>query len=199
MFSSWFSFRLIYPWSALLLLSAASLGAAMQPGLFPAEWGYENALPENLQLVLLAMAAVLCCKAKHDGPLYIWAAALICFLMLREISFGRTIFFPVEGEVNRFYPWREIAYGWLAHWAVGVYVAVLVLSFFVCRLWRPLAALLLRRKFPFWPLSLLLVAICCTVAAEKGFHNAVAEELAEIAMYGSLAYLAAVYTRYKEV
>ena len=88
----------------------------------PEKYGYENGLLENLQLIALLFGFILCLsyqkiknkqnkdneneKTEIDQSMikfFKFAALVIVILFLREINCGRTIFFPVPGEVNTLY------------------------------------------------------------------------------------------------
>lgn len=195
---SFLSFRLAGPWALLLLLSLLMMAACGFTAQMPVEWGYENSLVENVQMAVLAGSFLLCLTARSHVAFYRLAAFVVLFLMLREISFGRTIFFPVEGKVDTFYKWKEIPYGWLAHWVVGAYLAALGLVFVLRCHWRSVRAILCELEFPVWGIALTVAAACVGRYAEAHLHDAVAEEIAELGMYLAFTYVVAVYTRREE-
>lgn len=192
------SFRLDTRWLFLLALSLLSFVACLFTDRMPLEWGYENSLVENIQMAVLAGALVLCATARNHRGFYRFAAAVVLLLMLREVSFGRTIFFPVEGQVDTYYKWKEIPYGWLAHWVIGAIMAAMAAVFILKRLWKSLWEIVLQKAFPVWGVVLMGFGVVLTSAMEKVFHDIVAEEVSELGMYLAFAYLVAVYTRRPE-
>lgn len=179
------------------LLAAALLAFAccLLTQHMPIEWGYENSLVENIQLVVLAGGVFLCATANNHRTFYQLAAFIVVLFMLREVSFGRTIFFPVEGQVNTFYKWKELPYGWLAHWVIGAYITALVFFFLRHRLWNDLREILLSKAIPVWGCLFMLVGAGLTAMEEDVFHDYVAEEIGELGMYLSFVYLLLNYTR----
>lgn len=192
------SFRLDTRWLFLLALSLLSFVACLFTDRMPLEWGYENSLVENIQMAVLAGALVLCATARNHRCFYRFAAVVVLLLMLREVSFGRTIFFPVEGQVDTYYKWKEIPYGWLAHWVIGAFMAAMAAVFILKRLWKPLWEIVQQKAFPVWGVVLMGFGVVLTSAMEKVFHDIVAEEVSELGMYFAFAYLVAVYTRRSE-
>lgn len=192
------SFRLDTRWLFLLALSLLSFVACLFTDRMPLEWGYENSLVENIQMAVLAGALVLCATARNHRCFYRFAAAVVLLLMLREVSFGRTIFFPVEGQVDTYYKWKEIPYGWLAHWVIGAFMAAMAAVFILKRLWKSLWEIVQQKAFPVWGVVLMAFGVVLTSAMEKVFHDIVAEEVSELGMYLAFAYLVAVYTRRPE-
>lgn len=161
----------------------------------PEEWGYENSWIENVQLAVLVGIILLCVTAKAHRSFYCCCAGLVLLLMLREVSYGRTIFFPIEGHPNEFYKWKQIPYGWMAHWLIGLYITAMVGWFLLQRHWETLFALLKEASFPFWGILFAIIGMVLNTWEEFARHNSVGEETAELGMYLSFAYLAAVYTR----
>ena len=106
---------------------------AIIPGylLLPESFGYENSIVENIQLFVLIISCIFCLKSKNIEykKFFIFAFLILTILMIREVNCGRTIFFAVPGEVNSFYRWSEIKYGWLAHPLFGIYIASVAIYF----------------------------------------------------------------------
>ena len=108
----------------------------------PIEYGYENGLLENLQLIALFIAAIFAFRSKIDKKFFYFVILVISILLLREVNCGRTIFFPVPDTVNEFYRWSEIKYGYLAHPIYGLYMTLVGIYFLKNKLfvtlWRKL-------------------------------------------------------------
>ena len=61
----------------------------------PVEYGYENGILENLQLMALFVGAFFAFRSKIDKKFFYFVILVISILLLREVNCGRTIFFPV--------------------------------------------------------------------------------------------------------
>lgn len=128
----------------------------------PEQYGWENGLLENLQMLVLII------------------------LILREVNCGRTIFFPIPGEINEYYTWKQLKYGWLAHPLYGLYMAYVGVYFFIKKAYVDLYAFIRNIKFPVWNILLMLVGMSLGMYAEKVLDNCVFEECAELLFYISL-------------
>lgn len=182
----------------------------------PEKFGYENGLLENLQLVALLVGFILCLayqkikskqnqdneneKAAVDTSMvkfFKFSALVIIILFLREINCGRTIFFPVPGEVNTFYSWKDIKYGWLAHPLYGLYMTYVGLYFLLNKLFITLWNIVKNVKFPVWNIVLMIVGMVWGTLAEEVFHNMVMEEITELLFYISLTGIIYLYAYHK--
>ena len=181
-----------------LLISLLILLTCTAAPLMPEEWGYENSWIENAQMLVMASGLVLLMTAKNHQHLYRFGALVLLLLMMREVSFGRTIFFAVPGKVNTFYKWKEIPYGWMAHILVGVYIALMVAYFVWTKVYREFWRVLTGIRIPVVTLLMMLLAMATVISAER-LHLAgtgeVVEEVAELSLYFSLVILIYSYTR----
>ena len=89
----------------------------------PIQYGYENGIIENIQLMVLFLGIFFAIRPKVDKKFFTFVALVLGILLIREVNCGRTIFFPIPGTENEFYRWSEIKYGWLAHPIYGLYMA----------------------------------------------------------------------------
>ena len=178
-----FDFK-IYPVTWLAILSALII----VPGLmyFPEEFGYENGVLENIQMVFLFVGLFLAFNAKIHKKFFIFAGLVITILMLREINCGRTLFFAIPDTVNQFYSWKEIKYGYLAHPIYGLYITCVGLYFFINKLFVDMWNIIKKTKFPVWNFVLLIIGMSVGMYAEKCLENFVLEELGELLFYVSL-------------
>ena len=179
----------------------------------PEKFGYENGLLENIQLVALLIGFILCLAyPKFNKPestddadslhtsmvnFFRFAALVIVILFLREINCGRTIFFPVPGEVNTFYGWKDIKYGWLAHPLYGLYMAYVAFYFLINKLFITLWKIVKNIKFPVWNVILMIVGMIWGTLAEEVYHNMVMEEVTELLFYVSLTGIIYLYAYHK--
>lgn len=176
--------RNVYPVSWLAILCAIMILPCIM--FLPAPCGYENGLLENIQMVVLLIGFIMCFRAKENKKFFYFAALVIIIIALREVNCGRTLFFPVPGEVNAFYSWKEIKYGWLAHPLYGLYMAYVAFYFFKNKCYLPLKQYLLETKLPVINIILMLTGMVLGTYAEKASHNFVFEEISELLFYVSL-------------
>ena len=152
----------------------------------PPHFGYENGVIENLQMVFLLIAFLLCLKAKTNKKLFRFSALVILIIALREVNCGRTLFFPVPGVENAFYSWKDIKYGYLAHPIYGLYIAYVAFYFLKNKLFIPLFEIIKKVALPFWNILFLISGILLAEYAEKCTENFVFEEMSELLIYASL-------------
>ena len=151
----------------------------------PERCGYENGLIENIQLFVLFIGMYFAIIPKLDKKFFTFVALVIGILLIREVNCGRTIFFPIPGEVNQFYRWSEIKYGWLAHPIFGAYIAFVGFYFLKNKLFLNLWEKIRDIKFPIWYFFVLLAGMVFGLYAEK-VHHLVMEEFAELVFYIAL-------------
>ena len=165
----------------------------------PDRFGFENSILENLQMFVLLLSCyfALTAKDKSNKKFFTFAFLILTILMIREVNCGRTIFFAKPGEVNEFYRWSEIKYGWLAHPIFGTYIAAVAIYFFKNKLFINMWNLIKLCKLPILSLVLTIIAIVTGIYGEEVLHNAVFEELAELLFYVSLASILFLYSRNK--
>ena len=152
----------------------------------PEQYGWENGLLENLQMLVLFIGIIICCTSRKNKKFFRFAALVLIILILREVNCGRTIFFPIPGEINEYYTWKQLKYGWLAHPLYGLYMAYVGVYFFIKKAYVDLYAFIRNIKFPVWNILLMLVGMSLGMYAEKVLDNCVFEECAELLFYISL-------------
>lgn len=165
--------------------------------LLPESFGYENGLIENIQLAVLAFACFFALKPKNmeNKKFFTFVFLVLTILMIREVNCGRTIFFAVPGEVNSFYRWSEIKYGWLAHPTFGLYITGVAIYFLKNKLFLNLWNILKSYKLPILSIFLMLIGIVTGLYGEEVLHNMVFEELAELLFYVALTSIIFLYSR----
>lgn len=152
--------------------------------LLPDEWGGKNSLPEYIQLGLLLVCGFIAFTATDNRRLFTFAGLVLIFLAMREINYGRTLWFFAHPEDSETFPkWKEIPCGWLAHTIVGVYLTALSAVFIWKKLYRDTWNFLKSVKFPAWECSILIFCALCAQISERIFHNNLAEEFFELTMY----------------
>ena len=126
----------VYPVLIWVIITAAAIYPCER--FLPAEYGFENGLLENIQMLILALCFIFSIFAKSCKKFFYFVALVIFLLAAREINYGRTIFFPVPGEVNTYYSWKEIKYGWLANPLIRLYLAGTCVYFLINKIYHPL-------------------------------------------------------------
>ncbi len=174
----------IYPVTRAAILTALAVVPCVM--FLPEQYGYENGLLENIQMLVLLIGFILSLKAKVNKKFFNFAALVLIIIALREINCGRTLFFPVPGEVNTYYSWKEIKYGWLAHPLYGLYMAYVAFYFLKNKLFITLWEIIKGIRFPVWNIILMLAGMVLGTYAEKAMHNMVFEEITELLFYVSL-------------
>lgn len=162
----------------------------------PERCGYENGLIENIQLFVLFIGMYFSLRPKPDKKFFTFVALVIGILLIREVNCGRTIFFPIPGEVNQFYRWSEIKYGWLAHPIFGAYIAFVGFYFLKNKLFLNLWEKIRDIKFPIWNFVVLIAGMVIGLYAEE-VHHLVMEEYAELVFYIALIGFVYLYSQDK--
>ena len=162
----------------------------------PERCGYENGLIENIQLFVLFIGMYFAIIPKSDKKFFTFVALVIGILLIREVNCGRTIFFPIPGEVNQFYRWSEIKYGWLAHPIFGAYIAFVGFYFLKNKLFLNLWEKIRDIKFPIWNFVVLIAGMVMGLYAEE-VHHLVMEEYAELVFYIALIGFVYLYSQDK--
>ena len=163
----------------------------------PEKFGYENGLIENLQLLFLFAGIFFALRAKTDKKFFYFVALVLGILIIREVNCGRTIFFPIPGEINAFYSWKEIKYGWLAHPLYALYITFVGMYFLKNKLYVNLWQKFKNIKFPIWNFVLMLLGMFLGIYAEECVHNFVLEESTELLFYIALINFVYLYSQDK--
>ena len=166
----------------------------------PIEFGYENGVLENIQMVILFFACFVALKTKNldNKKFFTLVFLILIILILREVNCGRTLFFPVEGKVNTFYSWKEIPYGYLAHPIYGAYMGIVGIYFLVNKLWKNLFNILKDYQLPVFNILFLLIGMISGMFVEKAFHNDIVEEICELLFYFALVSIIYLYSFNKQ-
>ena len=183
--------------TAITVLLAAAVCLVLS-FILPDSYGGKNAPPEFAQLGLLILCSIYAFTANNNRRLFIFAGFVIIFLSLREINYGRTLwFFADENNPDKFPKWKDIPYGWLAHVLVGVYLVILAAVFIVKKLWRDIRDILRSTRLPIWEIALATILAAAAHTAEEVIHDNLLEECLELGFYICLTTLFWRYTRNK--
>lgn len=163
----------------------------------PEKYGYENGLLENIQMVVLFAGCFFAMRSKIDKKFFYFVTMVLAILILREVNCGRTLFFAVPGEVNSFYSWKEIKYGYLAHPIYGAYITYVGIYFLYNKLFLNLWDKIKNIRFPLWDMVLMLTGMALGLYAEKVAHNMVLEEITELLFYTGLVGIIYLYSNHE--
>ena len=188
----YFDFK-IYPVTWLAIVVAVLVYPCTK--FMPESFGFENGILENIQMFFLFVCCYLGFTAQNNKKFFRFVSLFIIILILREVNCGRTIFFPVPGEVDMYYGWKDIKYGWLAHPLYGLYIASVAIYFLWNQLYKTLWNFVKNVKFPLWNLLFLIIGTALSVYADKCIENPVFEEMAEMLLYVSLTGIIWLYSR----
>lgn len=163
----------------------------------------ENSLLEDLQFFVLLFGTGLCVYFRNKvedkfKPLYVLGAMLFFLLALREVSYGRVFFCHVEGGgPDDFYPWKHYKYGFLAHYIIGLYIAIMAIYGIIKKVWNEIIFLLTKIKFPFWMYFISVLSVIVQIYSEHYLDKTCLEETSELVIYCCVIALACLY--YKEI
>ena len=156
--------------------------------------GYENGLLENIQMAILFAGCWLEMRGSIDKKLACFITMLLGIIILREVNYGRTLFFPIPGQENAFYSWKDIKYGYLAHPIFGLYIAWVVIYFFKNKLFLLLWRYIREVRIPVWSVLLTALGGILSLYTDKAVHNYVFEEMSEVLLYTGLLGLIWLYS-----
>lgn len=156
---------------------------------------HENGVVENVQLAVLALGGYFCLTSGHHRSLFAAVGLVVVMLMLREVNCGRTLFFAKTGEVNAFYKWSEIPYGWVVRLLYGVYIAGVVAYFMRMKMFRDVCEVLRMFGVAVWNVVFLLFSAGVAVWGERVLQHQQVEELSELVFYVSLSGMIYLYSR----
>ena len=174
----------LYPIVIIPILAALAIFPFTK--FLPREFGYENGLLENLQIFTLVISFIISLLAKSNKKFFCFAALVIILLTAREINYGRVIFFPIPGEINAYYSWKEIPYGYLVNPIIGLYMFGSLLYFIYSKAYCELWNIIKNIKFPLWNIAFLLLGMILGLFAEKTGQSFIMEEACELLFYLSL-------------
>lgn len=151
----------------------------------PEQFGYENGFLENLQMLVLLLCGVFAFKANNFKRFFNVLILFIIIFALREINCGR-VFFPIEGEVNSFYQWEEIKYGFIVGPLYEIFIAFSCIWILVKKAYMDLWYMVTKTKLPIWSIVFFLLGMGLSLYADKHMSSHVFEEMAELLMYVSV-------------
>ena len=176
----------------VLVILAYTLG-------LPQEYGYENGVIENMQMVVLFVIMYLCFTSKCNKPFFNFIALALTLLIIREVNCGRTLFFPIPDQPHHYYSWRDLPWKWLGkivHTVYSLYIAFVGLVFLKKKFYVDMWNLVKNIKLPVWQLCFMFVAMFMGAIAEKATNNNfVFEEGFEFLFYVTIGGIVWLYSR----
>ncbi len=177
---------------------AASVIFAGAAFFLPESFGDKNSPVEYAQLALLLLCCYYTYTANNRRALFTLFGFVFFFLFLREINYGRTLWFMADpNDPNEFRKWKEIPYGWLAHPLVGIYLAALLLVFICRKMWRDVLELLSNTSLPKWELLCMVLLAISAQLVERLSHCCKLEESLELGFYTCVTTITWRYARGK--
>lgn len=182
-------------WIALLV------GLSIIPALIymPQEWGFENGVIENIQMVVLFFMVYICATSKVNKPFFHFLILVLSILIIREVNCGRTLFFAIPGEYHKYYSWSALPWPWLGkivHFVYGLWIAIVSLIFLKKKYYLDTWQMASKIKLPVWNIVFAGLAMFMGAIAEKATNNNfVFEEGFELLFYVSLMGILWLYSR----
>lgn len=182
---------------------AIAIGLAIIPSLIymPQEWGYENCLIENIQMVVLFLIFAICMTAKVNKGLFRFCALALWIIIIREVNCGRTLFFPIPGEYHKYYSWRDLEWKWLGklvHIIYSMFIAFVSIVFLKNKFYLNIWTIAQKVKFPVWNFLIMFVSMFMGAIAERATNdNVIFEEGFELLFYVTLLGILWLYSRNK--
>lgn len=153
----------------------------------PAAWFAEYGVVETSQLLLLLAGMVVALGSKINKPLFIFAAMLCFFMIMRETNMGRGYFcaqYLAEGQICR---WSSFKYGYVPQAIRILYVLFMLYYFCRHKIYRLLWQYIAKAPLYFWDMAVLLSAAVGGSLAECSFiDNEIMEESCELIFYLAL-------------
>lgn len=184
--------------SAVILL-LFGCGLYFGQDLLQPQYFTENGLMENLQLLVLAVAGIIAMQAKESRKLFVFAALVILFMMMRETNMLRGWVCSIIYNTEHACKWHDLgSYGYALRVVRALYVLFMVWYFIKNKLWQPLWQYAVKAPIYVWDLGIMFVAAFLATMAEADFwHNEIMEECFELVLYLSLIVCLRRYRRVK--
>ena len=155
----------------------------------------ENSIIENVAIIPLVIAAIMCFRAKNNKVLFNVIGFVILLMIAREFSYGRVPFCEIPDRPNEYYSWSHYKYGWIAHVIVGIYIALVTLYAVIKRVWKDIIDVINKAKIILIPFLCVVVCVLFQMYAEKISHSSLVEELAEFALYCTILVIVMCYLK----
>lgn len=171
------------------LMLAAVITSVPLAFVLPVEWSFENGLIENIQVVVLILAAICILSVRSRMKWFQrFCAAGFVLMALRELSWGR-VFFPIGMEQFGavFVTMADYPYRVPVHIFITVYSAVML---FVLIRFVPVRKILFGRQ-PLAAFAVIGIALALNYVGDHGWflgkgNGQILEELNELIFYLTL-------------
>lgn len=173
-FLTWIEFILI-----LLIYPTMQFAA---PQLF-----VEDGWVENIQLVVLVVAIFAALRAKQNRSLFVFAAMVVVFMIMRETNMFRGYYCAAYLDSDKLCRWEAFKYGYAVKSLRWLWVAYMIYYFIRNKLWQPIIKYVANAPFYIWDLLVLgLMMSGGTVAEFADIDNEIMEECCEFVCYLAL-------------
>lgn len=174
---------------------------------FPVQWGWENGIIENTQLILCFIGFLFASYAlyieKNSDLRWFWSMIIaIWFIMFwRELSWGACLYPPtiIDPETGGKYPSSLLWYKPIIHPLLWLLLGAIALVFLITKQYRTIILLWREKQFPLIEFGFAALGAIISTAAEQHMHLSlpfvsyytegqiqIMEELGELAMYLAL-------------
>ena len=171
--------------------------------ILPVSISFENALLENLQVIVLILGSIYNLslvqrsRNRQIEDFHIWCAVLMIFMSFRELSWGR-VFYPIDVEKTGPVFVAMSDFTWKNE--VHVIMAIIILFLLVFMFKRLPIMRMLHSKIPFLIVFLMIVAAVFSYVGDYGIvvgklHGQIVEEFGELAFYVLIPALCIHYNR----
>ena len=151
------------------------------------QWFVEDGLIENMQLLVLAAGLVVAFKATENRPLFVLAAFVVMFMIIRETNLFRGWFCEKYLSADELCKWSAFRYGWIADAVRWLFVGYIAYYAWRKRLWRLLGDYVQKAPIYVWDIAILgLMMVGGTVAEFACVDNEIMEEECELIAYVAL-------------
>ena len=162
------------------------------------KWFVENGFVENLQLIILAVAFMVCMTARSEKKFFVFCGLVVLFLIMRETNLGRSFFCEKYLKPNEICRWNNLPYGYMADVVRILYVILILVYAIYNKLWLPLWRYISKAPIYVWDIGIMVLCAFLGIMAETRYvDNEILEETAETIMYISLTYCLWRYSRYQ--
>jgi len=148
----------------------------------------EDGWVENIQLAVLAIAAIIAFNTRNEHRLFVFAGLVLIFMILRETNLFRGYFCMAYLEPDAMCRWEDFEYGYLVKGARWVFVAYTVYYFLRHKVWQPIIKYIMKAPIFIWDIAIVgLMIVGGTLAEFPSIDNEIMEECCELTCYLALA------------
>lgn len=147
----------------------------------------EDGWVENIQLIVLSTAIVAALRAKQNRPLFVFAAMVVVFMIMRETNMFRGYYCAAYLDPDEMCRWEAFKYGYAVKYLRWLWVAYMIYYFIRNKLWQPIIKYVVNAPIYIWDLLVLGLMMAGGTAAEfADIDNEIMEECCELVCYLAL-------------